>query len=97
MERSELLDEVIRIAIGAGAVILKTYHSDFAVRGKRDASPVTEADVRAEQFVLRELTALTPGVPIVSEESASIGKVPKVGSRFWSSSIATESSQSTSH
>ena len=51
----ELLEAVIRIAYGAGEVIMAVYAGDFNVRGKGDASPVTEADTRAETFILAKL------------------------------------------
>ena len=39
-----LLDALVKIARGAGEVILAVYATDFSTRGKADASPVTEAD-----------------------------------------------------
>lgn len=47
-----LLDDVIGIVRAAGEVVLQVYRSDFEVRGKDDASPVTEADERAETLIL---------------------------------------------
>ncbi len=79
----ELLDAVAQITRDAGRVILDVYATDFAVRGKDDASPVTEADERAERLILPALAALTPGVPIVAEEEVAAGRVPQVGERFW--------------
>ena len=83
MEQKDLLEEVIRIGVGAGAAVLEVYRSDFEVREKADASMVTEADLRAENYVLRELAALTPRVPAVSEEAVALGHSPQVDSRFW--------------
>jgi len=79
----ELLEPVVRIARAAGEAIMQVYRTDFGVRGKADASPVTEADVRAEKLILEGLRALTPQLPIVAEEAVSAGHVPTVGSRFW--------------
>ena len=59
------------------------YATDFAVRGKSDASPVTEADERAEAVIVQRLRALTPDIPIVAEEAVAAGQVPAVGRRFW--------------
>jgi len=59
------------------------YATDFAVRGKSDASPVTEADERAEAVIVQRLQALTPDIPIVAEEAVAAGQVPEVGHRFW--------------
>ena len=67
----------------AGDLILEVYGSDFAVRGKADASPVTEADERAERCIVAALKALDPAIPVVAEEAVSRGEVPHVGTRFW--------------
>lgn len=83
VERAELLERVLPIARAAGEVILGVYATEFGVRGKDDASPVTEADERAEALILPELAALTPELPVVSEEAASTGVVPEAGARFW--------------
>ena len=61
-----LLEDVIGIARQAGELVLEVYRSDFEVRGKDDASPVTEADERAEALILQALAALTPQIPVRS-------------------------------
>jgi 3'(2'), 5'-bisphosphate nucleotidase len=71
------------IARQAAQVILQVYATDFAVLGKADASPVTEADERAERLITPALLALAPGVPVVAEEAVSRGEVPVIGTRFW--------------
>ena len=80
-----LLDALSALAREAGAVIMAIYATDFSVRGKSDASPVTEADERAEAVILAGLRALTPDVPIVAEEEAAAGLAPVVadGGPFW--------------
>jgi 3'(2'), 5'-bisphosphate nucleotidase len=78
-----LLTRLAAIAREAGAAIMRVYETDFAVRGKDDASPVTAADECAEACILAALAALTPGVPVVSEEAASAGYVPEFGRCFW--------------
>lgn len=78
-----LLPAVEQIAREAGVLILQVYASDFAVLGKADTSPVTEADERAERCIVAALRQLTPDVPIVAEEAAARGEVPEAGARFW--------------
>ena len=80
---ADLLDGIIRIAYEAGEAILGVYAGAFEVRAKRDASPVTEADERAEELILRRLAALAPDIPVVSEEASAAGRTPRVGERFW--------------
>ena len=69
------------IALRAGREILAVYASDFTVRGKADASPVTEADTRAERIILEGLGECAPGIPVVAEESAAAGEIPDVAGR----------------
>jgi 3'(2'), 5'-bisphosphate nucleotidase len=83
IQRDAVLEAVIRIAREAGAVVMEVYATDFAVRGKEDASPVTQADERAEALIVPALAALLPGVPIVAEEAVAKGEIPAVGNRFW--------------
>jgi 3'(2'), 5'-bisphosphate nucleotidase len=64
-----LIDPVVVIAIEAGQAILEVYSSDFEVQSKDDASPLTQADLAANRCIVAGLQALTPDMPIVSEES----------------------------
>ena len=78
------LEPLAALARQAGDVVMAVYATDFAVRGKGDASPVTEADERAEAVILAGLALLAPGIPVVAEESVAAGRVPDVsGGRFW--------------
>lgn len=78
-----VLEAVVQIARVAGAAIMEIYATDFAVRGKQDTSPVTEADERAEALIVPALQALAPGVPVVAEEAVAAGRVPEVAGCFW--------------
>ena len=62
---------------------MAVYATDFSVRGKGDASPVTEADERAEALILAGLADLDPVLPVLAEESVAAGRVPELGARFW--------------
>ncbi|MBL4877400.1 MAG: 3'(2'),5'-bisphosphate nucleotidase CysQ, partial [Hyphomonas sp.] len=75
-------DQLARIALDAGALIMAIYESDFDVERKGDASPVTEADQRAEVLILKGLAEAEPDLPVIAEESFSEGKVPEHGARF---------------
>ncbi|PTD98115.1 3'(2'),5'-bisphosphate nucleotidase CysQ [Pseudothauera lacus] len=78
-----LLASCMAVARDAGAVIMQVYATDFAVRGKDDASPVTEADEKAEAVILAGLRGLAVQAPVVAEEEVAAGRVPVVGDRFW--------------
>jgi 3'(2'), 5'-bisphosphate nucleotidase len=70
--RASLLPEIARIAREAGAAILDVYANEFDVTEKADRSPLTMADMRAHEIIVRALHALTPDVPILSEEASNI-------------------------
>jgi 3'(2'), 5'-bisphosphate nucleotidase len=79
----EWLDRVVPIARAAGALVMEVYATDFAVAGKQDDSPVTEADRRAESLLEAALARIAPEFPIVSEEAVCAGQVPELAERFW--------------
>src|SRR5579859_3123335 len=79
-----LLAAAIEAAIEAGREILDVYAGEIAVDQKRDLSPVTLADGRAEAVILRRLAAATPDIPIISEERAEAEGLPAAAAdRFW--------------
>jgi 3'(2'), 5'-bisphosphate nucleotidase len=71
-----LVAEMRRAAEDAGRLILDVYARDFSAQTKADGSPVTEADRRAEALILERLSAVAPGIPVVSEENASSHTLP---------------------
>ncbi|MCA0393933.1 MAG: 3'(2'),5'-bisphosphate nucleotidase CysQ [Proteobacteria bacterium] len=76
---------VIAIAREAAEAILRVYGSDFDVERKADASPLTEADLAAHHCIVGGLARLTPGIPVLSEESAHTvaADVRRGWSRLW--------------
>jgi 3'(2'), 5'-bisphosphate nucleotidase len=83
-EFAPLLPAVCDIARQAGAAIMTVYATDFSSERKSDGSPVTEADTAAEAIILPALRALTPDIPIVSEEHMAEGVAPDIsGGNFW--------------
>ena len=81
--RLEWLVAVEAAVRSAGRVVMDIYDRKFEVRGKADASPVTEADERAEAVIVPALRALSPDIPVVAEEAVAAGGAPVVGERFW--------------
>jgi 3'(2'), 5'-bisphosphate nucleotidase len=74
----------IGIARDAGAAIMAVYAQDFDVESKADDSPLTAADMAAHRIICAGLTALTPDVPVLSEESAAIEWATRRSwSRYW--------------
>lgn len=79
-----MIDLFEHAALEAGRTILDLYRNGCDIREKTDGSPVTAADIRAENIIRDELSAAFPSVPIVAEESAASGLIPKIhGKRFF--------------
>ncbi len=78
-----LLHALEAVARQAGALIMQVYGTAFDVQHKADASPVTEADARAEACITAALQQLDAHTPVVAEEAAAQGQIPAVAERFW--------------
>jgi 3'(2'), 5'-bisphosphate nucleotidase len=85
MEFSNLLiEEICRLAAQAGERIMRVYEGEVSVTLKKDASPLTEADRVSHEFLVEHLTALLPGLPVVSEEShEATATRPVTETRYW--------------
>ena len=71
MTREDAVETMTRLAREAGELILEIYgRADMDVREKADASPVTEADERADAHIAAGLRAAFPDVALVTEEQA---------------------------
>jgi len=71
--KADDLGVLCAIAEEAGREIMHVYAAGGAVWSKDDSSPLTEADLRADQLIRARLEQRFPGVFILSEESVSEG------------------------
>lgn len=81
-----MLDTLVSIAQDAGAVILDIYadESRFQTELKDNQSPLTQADRAAHELISARLQALTPEIPILSEEGKDIPYSERAAwTRFW--------------
>ncbi len=69
-----LVQKCKEIAISAGAEIMEVYESDIdpGIETKSDNSPLTIADKRANDLIVKNLKELKYNFPIVSEESKEV-------------------------
>lgn len=65
------LDTLCDIVCEAGEAVMAVYRGDCVAWEKADASPLTEADLRADAIIRSGLEAEFPGMFILSEESSS--------------------------
>ncbi len=77
---NELRSRLIEGVHAAGREVLAVYQRDFEVETKDDQSPLTEADMASHHALVALLEAVTPEVPILSEES---GEIPFATRRAW--------------
>ncbi|HTN89011.1 MAG TPA: 3'(2'),5'-bisphosphate nucleotidase CysQ [Sorangium sp.] len=63
------LDEIVRIARAAAAVVMDVYATPFTVEMKGPGDPVTRADREANALICSALEAAFPGEAILAEES----------------------------
>jgi 3'(2'), 5'-bisphosphate nucleotidase len=70
------------IALAAGPAVMDEYGRSAEARAKRDGSPVTAADERAEAIIRERLRLTATPIPIVAEEATAAGEAIAAASRF---------------
>ena len=92
LKPASLVPEVLAIARQAGDAIMGVYAKLLAadaatlavlVNHKDDGSPLTQADLLAHQTIATRLAALTPDIPVVSEEDTASLQYRKPTGTFW--------------
>ncbi|MGH6611983.1 MAG: 3'(2'),5'-bisphosphate nucleotidase CysQ family protein, partial [Burkholderiaceae bacterium] len=79
-----LLQDLAALARKAGDAILEVYQQQFEVTRKADESPLTQADLRSHHIIVEGLRALTPDIPVLSEEASDIPYEERCRwTRFW--------------
>jgi len=72
------VQDIVKIAKIAGKAVMKIYNQNFDVEYKKDSSPLTLADQKANQIIVTALNQLSvnsflqQNIPILSEEGRSI-------------------------
>lgn len=79
------IDSLSALAKEAGAGIFTIYNNDdIAVTLKEDQSPLTLADGISHEIIMQGLMALTPSIPVISEEGKDIPyEVRKDWDCYW--------------
>jgi 3'(2'), 5'-bisphosphate nucleotidase len=78
------LFNLFNISLEAGKEILAVYAQDFDVEFKDDDSPLTQADKRAHESIMKGLNAIDPNIPVLSEEGREIPySERKQWGHFW--------------
>lgn len=69
--------------LAAGRIEIAYQQSGVAVERKADRSPVTAADREAEAVLIKALTVIAPGIPVVAEEAVAAGSLPTVAETYF--------------
>ena len=80
---NHFLQPVCNIAIQAGIIINTYYKLKTEVFFKKDRSPLTEADLASNKFIINSLSEIDKDIPILSEESLVDWNVRKNWTRYW--------------
>ena len=68
--RDAIAVKLAQAVVAAGPAILEVYENGCAATLKGDGSPLTEADLRAQEKILGALAQLAPDIPVISEEDS---------------------------
>ncbi len=85
MSNEKLLSIALDSAKKAGVEVMKYYRDkSFTAQLKEDKSPVTSADIAANDILMDQLRTLTPDIPIISEEVGTVSLAQRKNwSKYW--------------
>jgi len=66
----------------AGNKSIKIQNEGLKITIKKDGSPVTNGDLEVNKMLTEKISQLTPGIPIISEETVDLKKKNKLNT-FW--------------
>ena len=72
--QDEQILKLVPILAQASQILLEEYQNycngnAFKIDEKEDHSPVTQADLRVNNYILKQLAEITPNIPVLSEEN----------------------------
>jgi 3'(2'), 5'-bisphosphate nucleotidase len=87
LDRDGMAMELTNIASKAGAAVMRVYQDSLQdgldVINKTDGSPLTKADLAADEIVAQGLATIAPNIPVLSEESAETVDPRDLGDLFF--------------
>ena len=69
-----LAENLIETFHYAGKESIKLYEKGLRIEIKEDKSPVSNGDLRVDELISNKISQLTPGIPIISEETVDLKK-----------------------
>ena len=83
LNNTEVVLDILNIAIDAGKEILKIYKKNFNVDLKVDNSPITEADINSNNLIKKRLIEIEKNIPILTEESLVNWETRRAWNKYW--------------
>jgi len=80
---NKIILNICNISIKAGSIINKYYRSKINISLKKDKSPLTEADIASNKFIVDSLFKLDSDIPVLSEEYFVNWKIRKNWNKYW--------------
>lgn len=77
------VEDIKQIALEAGKEVLKIYNTNFNIEYKEDNSPLTNADLKANEIICKELRKLYPNIPLMSEENKEVKYEEREGWEYY--------------
>ncbi len=81
-ELKNITENLLETFISAGRKSLELRNEGLKTVIKSDGSPVTNADIEVDKLIKKEITKLTPDIPLISEETVNLKKNNKFKD-FW--------------
>ena len=78
----KIAEALIKTFDFAGKESIRLYKEGLKVEFKKDNSPVSNGDLRANDLISKKISELTPNIPIISEETVNL-KVKNKSKIFW--------------
>ncbi|MFA6788137.1 MAG: 3'(2'),5'-bisphosphate nucleotidase CysQ [Arcobacteraceae bacterium] len=78
------IEAIKEIAVDAGKIVMAIYRTNFEVAHKEDESPLTQADIQANELICNQLQKAYPTIAIISEESRQMAfEIRKDWEYYW--------------
>ena len=82
LDLKNIVEELLDTFLEAGKIAKEISRRGVKITIKADKSPVTDGDLAVDQLLKDKITYLTPDIPIISEETVSIG-IENQNKNFW--------------
>ena len=81
---NETINPLTECVESASEEIMKIYKSDnYEASNKEDGSPLTAADKRSNEIILKSLEKISPSIPIISEETFDAEMIRDLPNIYW--------------